>query len=299
MRKALVLFAVFALICPSANAARSLEELSSGASAGLAESFAGISAVIAQPAIDPPPAQEPREGEEAAPAEPILRRPLLVPLGPMLKVGPLIGEFKLAERLDSHSDLFTLQLGAKTYDISLAADPKFDIQYMKFLNEDTLILHRVQNANELRGKGIDVRLDEKTVYNFKVSVNIFNPTRGSTLKVTPVGGTRGPSHSIKTGSIFDAIKRESFVFRAGGQEFWLLYGTDIDPAADQPAATRSLLFVHENGLKSKAWPVAEGQLTADKPLVVGLGDTRIALVKSADGRLRIHQPSAALTVSRR
>ena len=285
------LFLAAALAAPAA--AESMEDLRQKADTNLLEGIGQAAETLKKDAFLPGEWKEPSAVEESAeePREPVLRRPTFIEIGPQVEVGPLLGAFALAERLDSHSDLYTLQLGAKTYDISLASDPTFDVQYLSFRREDQQILHRIKNVNDLRGKGVNVRLDEATVYNFKVKANIFSPARGSTLKVTPVNGTQGPSHSIKTGNILDAVERESFVFKTGGKEFWLLYGTDIDPATDQPTDTRSFLIIHEEGLSSKAWPIAEGRVEAGKPLVVGLGDTQIALVKTLSEQLRIHEPA--------
>lgn len=233
-------------------------------------------------------------------SEPILQFPDILEMDNIEPMGSLLGSFALADCLDAHADLFTLELGDKSYDLSLASDPGFDKQYFAFRREGRILLHKIENANELRKKGIVVRLDGSTAYKFKVSVNIFSPTRGSTLNITPERGTRGPSHKIKTGDILDAIERKSFRFRTGGKEFWLLYGTDADPATGALADTRSFLFIHEDGLSSKAWPVPEKRLNPGKALLIDLGDTKISLVKTPEGRLRIYEgvKNAALASAR-
>jgi hypothetical protein len=230
------------------------------------------------------------------PQEPVLQQPEIIEMEAVESLGALLGSFTLAERLDSHSDLFNLRLGGLDYDVSLASDPNFDAQYLAFRRDSTVILRKVKDANELRKKGVIVRLNDNTVYKFKVSINIFSPTRGSTLNITPESGTRGPKHKIKTGKILDAIEREAFRFKTNGKDFWLLYGTDVDPATGQLADSRSFLFIHEDGLSSKAWPVGEGRLTAGKALSVSLGNTKIALVKTLAGRLRIHQGNKTVPV---
>ncbi len=214
--------------------------------------------------------------------------------------GPLLGSFKLAERLDAHRNLLNRQLGTQAWDISMASDPNFKVQYLALSKPDALkgspglagpgafLLKRIDDLNRLRGDGVVVDVDSQTHYRVKVSINIFNPVRGSTVNLDPVNGTRGPSHKIKTGEVLDQVKGHSFVFRAGGKEFWLLYGTDVDPKTDALANTRSLVFVNEAGLDSKAWPVAEAQLAADSAINVDLGGTGLTLVRTADGTLRIH-----------
>ena len=250
-----------------------------------------VDPVIGAPDLPPGGALDPRDPpiDPDRPLEPVLRRPGLEAFPQAL--GPALGSFPLAERLDSHRSLFRLRLGAADWDVSVAADPKFEVQYITFKNAETLILHRIKDLNDLRGDGIVARLDERTAYRIKVSVNIFSPVRGSTLKIEPEPGTSGPKHAIKTGTVLDAVKAKSFVFKADGKEFWTLYGTDVDPATDRMGTTRSLLFINEAGLSSKAWPVAESALPAGAPVAVTLEKTRIVLVRGADGMLRIHSPA--------
>lgn len=224
--------------------------------------------------------------DPATPVENPLRRPRIEAFPQA--VGPLLGVMPLTERLDSHRDLLPLRLGALDWNVSIAADSKFDAQYLTFQRGDVLILRRLKDLNELRGDGIVVKVDEKTTYRFKVSINIFSPVRGSTLNITPEAGTQGPKHAIKTGAVLDAVKRESFVFKAEGKEYWALFGTDVDPATDKLAGTHSLLFINENGLSSKAWPVAETALPEGAPTAVSLENTKLVMVRAADGRLAIH-----------
>lgn len=238
------------------------------------------------------PGQELPGGPVSAPAEPVIERPDFMTLPTGYSLGRLLGSFKLADRLDSHRDLFHLQLGAQDYDVSIAADAKMEVQYLSFLRAGALQLRRINNLSDLRGSGIVLTLDDGSTHRYKLSVNIFNPVRGSTLNITPEGGTRGPSHKIKTGQLLDRTKEESFVFNAGGKELWLQYGTDVDPATNQLATTRSFLFTHENGLSTKAWPVAESQLEPGRPAAVTLGDTRLVLLRTPEGELRIHEPGA-------
>ncbi len=224
--------------------------------------------------------------DPATPVENPLRRPRIEAFPQA--VGPLLGVMPLPERLDSHRDLLPLRLGAADWNVSIAADSKFDAQYLSFQRGETLILRRLKDLNELRGDGIVVKIDDKTTYRFKVSINIFSPVRGSTLNITPEAGTQGPKHALKTGAVLDAVKREAFVFKTEGKEYWALFGTDVDPATDRLAQTRSLLFINENGLSSKAWPVAETALPEGAPTAVSLENTKLVMVRGADGRLTIH-----------
>lgn len=220
------------------------------------------------------------------PIEPVLRRPRLEAFPQA--AGPLLGVMPLPERLDSHRDLLPLRLGANDWDVSIAADSKFDVQYLTFRRGETLVLHRIKDLNELRGDGVVVRIDERTAYRFKVSINIFSPVRGSTLNITPEAGTQGPKHALKTGAVLDAVKREAFVFKAEGKEYWTLFGTDVDPATDRLAQTRSLLIINEAGMSSKAWPIAEAALPVGAPTAVSLENTKLVMTRGADGRLSIN-----------
>jgi len=220
--------------------------------------------------------------------EPIFETPKFGPNAAGL--GRDLGGFKLSDRLNSHSDLFTRKLGTRDWDLSVAGDPKFEISYLRLERPDEKQLHKIKDINELRGKGVNIKVDEKTIYNFKVSINIFSPTRGSTLKITPIQGTNGPKHKIKTGKILDRVEEESFVFKTAGKEFWTLYGTDVDPETNWFADTRSFLVIHENGLSTKAYPIGEGKLPIGQAVAVTLGDAKVVLRRSEDGFIRFYEP---------
>ena len=142
----------------------------------------------------------------------------------------------------------------------------------------------VGDLNQLRGNGVDARIDGSTVYNFRVQINIFNPVRGSTLAMTPAEGTRGDSHSLKTGALLDAVRARATLMTLNGSEYWIFYGRDA-AASGGFAKTRSFLFVHMDGLSSKAWPLAESALTPNASSVVDLGGEKIAVTLSSAGEL--------------
>ncbi len=205
-------------------------------------------------------------------------------------VGKDLGGFKLSDRLDAHSDMFMRKLGNKDWDLSVAGDPAFEISYLRLTRPDETQLHKIKDVNELRGKGVNIKLDERTFYNIKVSVNIFSPTRGSTLKITAINGTKGPNHKIKTGKILDRLEEKSFIFKTAGKNFWTLYGTDVDPKTNWFADTRSFLVIHEDGLSTKAWPIAEEKLPVGEAVAVSLGETKVVLRRSEDGHIRFYEP---------
>ncbi|PIP82744.1 MAG: hypothetical protein COR54_13385 [Elusimicrobia bacterium CG22_combo_CG10-13_8_21_14_all_63_91] len=219
---------------------------------------------------------------------PVLEYPVLAPAS--AGTGRGLGGFVLKDRLDSHADLYTKTFGTREWNLSVAGDPGFQTAYLRLERPDEKQLHKIKDLNELRGNGVNIKIDDRTVYNFKVAINIFSPTRKSTLKITPIQGTQGPAHAIKTGAILDRVREKSFVFKAGGNEFWTLYGTDVDPQTNWFADTRSFLILHENGLSSKMYPIAEAKLAVGLPVEVALGAVKIVMLRTEDGRVEFFEP---------
>ena len=176
----------------------------------------------------------------------------------------------LASQLDRHRSLFRLKFGARDWDVSVAGDAGFSKYFLTLRDGAELRIAPLGDLNRLHGEGIDIAVEPGVAYNLKLAVNILNTVRGSTLEFKPVQGTRGPKHGVKSGVLLDAVKARSTVFSADGKEYWALYGTDVNPATGGLSDTRSFLFVHMDGLSSKAWPVAEGALTPNQPYRVEL-----------------------------
>lgn len=278
----LFLVSLAALIIPSAHASPSLEDLKVlGENRFLSVPHHGILRTAA-----PQKAGASQESSE----EPFLQNPQPQPLPPSQQLGAVVGRAKLAQQLDRHRDLLTRQLGRSVWDIGVAGDAAFKTYYATFRQGSRLVLAPLGDLNRLRGDGIDVTIEPGVVYNLHVTINIFNPVRGSTLEITPARGTVGPEHEVKTGVLLDSIKAHSFVFSSQGVEYWMLYGTDVDPKTNQLAGTRSLLFMNEAGMNSKAWPLAEDSLKVGEPTAVSFGDKRLVLTRSAEGELLIQQP---------
>jgi hypothetical protein len=231
--------------------------------------------------------------------EPVFLAPKLVPVlaGDM---GSQVGSFVLAQRLDTQRGMLTRQLGSQTWDIGVAGDSAFKVLYFTFRQPKRLLIVRINNIKDLIGNGVNVTLDSKTTYNFKVSIDYFSfdPVRDSTLHIDAVNGTAGQSYDdLSIGGLLDAWKAKSYVFNAGGNEFWTLYTTDVDPNTNQLAKTRSLVFVHYAGTSSKFYTMAEGALKAGQPYALSLGDTPINLVKTAAGLLQINSVDDSLSQS--
>jgi hypothetical protein len=225
------------------------------------------------------PAQEPKE--------PFFLDPNLAPLLRDKLLGQEVARVSLSGQLDRHRSLMRLKLGPRSWDVSVAGDAGFSNYYLTLRDGADLRFAPLGDVNRLRGEGIDITVQPGVVYNIKLQVNLFNPVRGSTLKFSAKSGG-GASHSVKSGDVLDALKARSTVFSADGKEYWTLYGTDVDPATGGLANTRSFLFVHMDGLSSKAWPVAEGKLTVGQPYRVEMKSS-LALTKS-ETELVVNKP---------
>jgi hypothetical protein len=262
-----------AAVLSSPAAAQSLEALRFSADAALIEAL--------------PLARNP---VLAAPQEPVLQKPLNpMPMSPFAANGPVVGRAVLSALMSANRHFTTRQFGARTLDLGIASDAAFANKYFTFSDAKTTTLAPLGDLNRLRGAGINARIDANTVYNFKISVNIFSPVRGSTLKMSPVQGTSGPASDMKTGALLDATRAKSFVFKAKGQELWLSYDADVLPDGSGFASTHSFLFTKEDGLSSKAWPLAEANLPVDTSASVDLGGLKLNLTRTSAGELLIRE----------
>jgi hypothetical protein len=266
------LTALLSLLLVSSASAQSLEALRAGADLGL---------IHAVPMAVHPDLEKPRE--------PILQKHLVpMPMQPS-RSGAVVGTARLSALHSANRRVMAKQFGARTLDLGVGTDAGFKSYFFTFSDAKTTTLAAIGDVNRLRGDGVNARIDAATVYNFKVAINIFSPVRGSTLKMTPVQGTKGPKHEVKTGVVLDAIRAKSFVFKAKGQEFWMLYDNDVLPDGSGYADTRSFLFIKEDGLSSKAWPLAESALTVDAAGTVDLGGVKLTLTRTSGGELVIRE----------
>jgi hypothetical protein len=267
--KILLLTAV--LLAPAAARAQSLEALRAGA----ADAFTLAPASV-RPAL---------QAAETANPEPVLQPALKpFPFRPSGAPGPVLARVNLAAQLDRNLHVTNYKFGARPLDLGVATDAGFKSFYLAFSDRADTVLGPVGDLNKLRGPGADIRIDAATVYNFKVSINIFNPVRGSTLQMSPTAGTAGPSHDVTTGAVLDAARARAALMTLGGSEYWIFFGRDA-AAGGGFAATRSFLFVHMNGLSSKAWPLAESALKPDAAAVVDLGGTPVSVTLTSAGEL--------------
>ncbi|HXS99323.1 MAG TPA: hypothetical protein VN915_01465 [Elusimicrobiota bacterium] len=227
-------------------------------------------------------------GEALAPqqaSEPFLQPALKpAPFRPQAAAGEVLGRLNLAAQLDRNLHVTNYKFGARPLDLGIATDAGFRQFFFTFTDRAGTVLAPVGSLSQLRGRGVDARIDASTVYNFKLKINIFNPIRGSTLEMNPTAGTSGPSQSAKSGAVLDAVRARAVIFSLDGSEYWLFYGRDA-LAGGVFAKTRSFLFVHMDGLSSKAWPLAESALKADAPAVVSLGDQQVSVTLASSGEL--------------
>lgn len=266
------LLALAVLLVP---AAASSEAVSSEARrSAAADAFAGAPAAL-------------RAALAPAPSEPVLQPALKpVPTPPARAYGAPLATVDLAGVLDRNLHVTNYRFGARALDLGVATDAGFKSFFLSFSDPAGTALTPLGDLNRLRGDGVDARIDASTVYNFRVSISIFNPVRGSTLRMNPTQGTAGPAHDLKTGALLDAVRARATVLNARGNEYWMFYGRDA-LASGGFAPTRSYLFVHMDGLSSKAWPLADAALKPGVPAQVDLGGTKLSLLKSADGKLTV------------
>ena len=268
----LILCAV--LLLPAAARAQSMESLRAGA----ADGFAAAPALVRA-----------RFQAAAADSEPVLQ-PALKPLALLTKrtLGAVVARVNLASQLDRNLHVTNYKFGARPRDLGLATDSGFKKFFFAFTENGATVLGPIGNLNDLRGNGVNVRIDAATVYNFKVNINIFSPVRGSTLAMAPAAGTSGPDQSVKTGALLDAVRARAALMSLGGEEYWIFYGRDALPGGGGFAPTRSFWFVRLNGLSSKAWPLAESALAADAAAVVDLGGAKVAVTRTSAGELIVN-----------
>lgn len=264
---------VAALLAPVAASAQTLETLSAGAETRFVQSPGSVRAALSAPVTD---------------GGPVLQPALIPsPFRSARAAGAPLATLDLAAVLDRNLHVTNYKFGARPLDLGVATDAGFKSFFLTFTDRAGTVLGPLGDLNRLRGDGVPVRIDASTVYNFRVSINIFSPVRGSTLHMDPVQGTVGPSHDLSTGSLLDAIRARATLMTLGGEEYWIFYGRDALAGGGGFAATRSFLFVHMNGLSSKAWPLAEGALKVGTPAVVNLGAEKASVLLTADGKLLV------------
>lgn len=199
-----------------------------------------------------------------------------------------VGKVLLSTILDKLPVLMTLKLGAKDWYVGSAADPANNGFFITFMSmaKDKIITEPI-SYDRLKGSGQIVELDAQTKYRVRLSPNLFDPVRGSTIYLEPITG--GPSYKFKTGVVLDLVKKNSYVFKAKGIEYWLMYGTDIDSQNKKFKDTRSFGFVHENGMNTKVWTLAEAKVPENQTVSVALGDAVIRLFRNAAAELQIFE----------
>lgn len=256
------------------------------AAAQAAGTLESLKVTVDSPQIAPVFRFQQRIPKRSPDAGPVLQDPKLDPMQPAEAPRVRVADMDLVVQLDRHRDLLKKQLGPSNWDIGVAGDPGFKSYFLTFRQGQRLVIAPLgDDLNRLRGDGINATVEPGVVYNFKVSINIFNPVRGSTLNISPVNGTRGPKHSLKTGELLDSVKAHSTVFSSDGIEYWGLHGTDVDPATNTLAKTRSFLFIHMDGMNSKAWPLAQDSLPLDTPAGVDFGGNKFSLTRTVSALL--------------
>jgi hypothetical protein len=213
--------------------------------------------------------------------------PVFRALRPGERLGSEYGRVNLAAQLDRNLFLMKETLGTRLLDIGLAADAGAKTRFLTFTDGAGTTLGAIGSLSDLRGKGVDVRIDASTVYNFRIEVgSIFDdPVHKSILHTTPTAGTRGPSYHMTTGALLTTTRAKSAVISVDGDEYWIFYGRDALTNGSGFADTRGFLITHEAGMSTKAWPVAESSLPVDAPTVVDLGGVQLQMTRTSGGEL--------------
>jgi hypothetical protein len=218
-----------------------------------------------------------------APQEPqVLQEPVLRPLTNK-RVGSELGRVSLAKQLDKNLFLMNEVLGSRKLDIGIATDPGAKNRFLTFTDGAGTTLGKIGSLGDLRGKGVDVRVDANTVYNFRVEVgSIFDdPVHKSILHTTPTNGTHGPSYDMTTGALLDVMRAKSAIVNIDGDDYEIFYGRDAKADGSGFANTHGFLITHEAGLSTKAWPLAESALPLNVPTSVTLGDAQVQMTRTA------------------
>ncbi len=244
----LILAAV--LLCPAAAAAAVLEPLDAAAGRDFLLAPASLGASVqAAGAL----ARLPQKPQTAIQQVPVLRA-----LGAGENFGSELGRVNLNAQLNRTLHLLRETRGAGAFDVGMAADAGANTRFLTFTNAAGTVLGRIGSLGDLRGGGVNLRIDAATVYNFRIQIgSIFNdPVRNSTLYVTPAQGTRGPSHEMTTGALLDAVRANSALIDVDGDEYEIFYGSDARPDGRGFTGARSLLITHEAGLSTQYWPLS-------------------------------------------
>lgn len=271
------------LLVPAAAAAPSPESLGASAAwnfSGAALSARSLASAAARLALS---AQKPNQPilQEA----PGLRR---LPAGQ--KLGSELGRVSLSAQLDKNLFIMKETLGSRSLDVGVAADAGAKNRFLTFTDRAGTTLGKIGSLSDLRGNGVDIRIDANTVYNFRVEVgSIFDdPVHKSILHITPTAGTSGPSDDMTTGALLDAMRAKSSLVTIDGDEYQIFYGRDAKTDGSGFADARSFLITHEAGMSTKAWPLAESSLPVDAPTVVTLGDAQVTMTRTSGGELIVN-----------
>jgi hypothetical protein len=269
-----------ALLGPAAAVAATMETLSANAQRDFFASPLSVRSEVR--AAAPRDAQAPA----AAPAT-VLETPKVRALGAGERFGSEYGRVALSSQFDRNLFLLNEVLGSRKLDVGVATDPGAKTRFLTFTDGAGTTLGKIGSLGDLRGKGVDIRIDASTVYNFRVEVgSIFDdPVHKSILHTTPTAGTRGPSYDMTTGALLDVMRAKSAIVNIDGEDYEIFYGRDALSDGSGFAQTRSFLVTHEAGLSTKAWPLSESALPVDAPTSVSLGDTQVIMTRTSGGEL--------------
>jgi hypothetical protein len=266
-----------AVLLPAAAVAATLESLSANAGRDF----------LAAPSSVRPAVQALALTQAAGEPTPVLLTPVVRVLGSGEKRGLELGRVNLAAQLDKNLYLLNEVLGSRRLDVGIATDPGAKNRFLTFTDAAGTVLGKIGSLSDLRGKGVDVRIDANTTYNFRVEVgSIFDdPVHKSILHTTPINGTNGPHYDMTTGALLDAMRAKSSIVNVDGEDYEIFYGRDALTDGSGFASTHGFLITHEAGMSTKAWPLAESALPLDTATNVSLGDVQVQMTRTSGGEL--------------
>ena len=223
----------------------------------------------------------------AAQRTPSLETPAFRVLGAGARRGSELGRFNLAAQLDRNLFLMKETLGSRLLDVGIVADAGAKTRFLSFTDGAGTTLGKIGSLGDLRGKGMDIRIDASTVYNFRVEVgSIFDdPVHKSILHITPTAGTHGPTSQMTTGALLNAMRAKSGIVTIEGDEYWFFYGREAVSDGSGFSKDHGFLVTHEAGMSTKAWPIEESALPLDTPTAVTLGDVTVQMTRTSSGDL--------------
>lgn len=190
--------------------------------------------------------------------------------------GNPLGSIDLDKSLDALREAGPVRVGGKTYNLGIAADREFKYFFVVFSRPAYSLLEPLIRPKDFIGpKGAALSVEGKA-FIFKIDLKLTDPVRGSRLDIFPMGRP-DLAETWSTGEILEILARKATFFRLGGDDYYLAYLSDVDPATGRKTGTRSLLFYTDSRFRARAWTLGEDALPDGARVAVSLGEKRLLL----------------------